>query len=328
MAGTPSRSCCNKSHLTGKGPSRRDLSRFFLFAESCFFHKPMVYFYKIQTGVMLLNKKLHTLLTILLLSIFLPSTFLLIRKQFHDADGEQAYQEALEVARAKESAPLETTPEATEASVIPTEICWMPAAVEETDPNLEQLQQIDLEALREVNPDVLGWILIPQTKVNYPILQGEDNEYYLNHTWQNNRNYVGSIFLECQNQPDFSDYNTIIYGHNLKNGTMFAAIRNYMSQSFYEAHPSVYLVTDQGIFLYEIFSAHLAPVDSLTYGMVMNQEDTRQEFLDYVLRESVIETPVVPAATDQIITLSTCSGHGYAKRWVIHARLQMIPVIM
>ncbi len=276
---------------------------------------------------MLLNKKLHTLLTILLLSIFLPSTFLMIRKQFQDAGGEQTYQAALEIAVAKETAPAVTVPETTETAPAPTEIHWVPAEIPETDVHLEQLRQIDLEALREVNPDVLGWILIPETKINYPFLQGEDNEYYLHHTWQNHRNYVGSIFLECQNQPDFTDFNTIIYGHNLKNGTMFASVRNYLNQKYYDAHPNVYLVTDQGIFRYDIFSAHMAPVDSLTYGMSMKQENTRQEFLDYVTGESVIETPVIPAVTDQIITLSTCSGRGYTKRWVIHARLEMIQVV-
>ena len=273
------------------------------------------------------NKKLHTFLTILLLSIFLPSTFLLIRKQFHDADGAQTYQEALEIAVSGESLPPQTVPETTESTLPPAEPQWVPAEIPEIDANLEQLRQIDLNALRAINPDVLGWILIPQTEINYPLLQGEDNEYYLSHTWQNQRNYVGSIFLECQNQPDFSDFNTIIYGHNLKNGTMFAPVRSYMNQKYYDSHPNVYLVTDQGIFLYEIFSAHMAPVDSLTYGMAMQQEDTRQEFLDYVLEESVIETPVDPAVTDQILTLSTCSGRGYDKRWVIHARLEMLPVI-
>lgn len=277
---------------------------------------------------MAVNKKLHTFLMILLLIIFLPSTFLLIRKQFHDAGGEKTYQEALDIALSGESTPDVTVPETTEETEpAPTEIHWVPAEIPETDPNLEQLRGIDLDALREVNPDVLGWILIPQTKVNYPLLQGEDNEFYLNNTWQKNRNYMGSIFLECQNQPDFSDFNTIIYGHNLKNGAMFAAVRSYMNQKYYESHPNVYLVTDYGIFLYEVFSAHMAPVDSMTYAMAMKQENTRREFLDYVRSESVIETPVEPAVTDQIITLSTCSGRGYDSRWVIHARLEMLPVI-
>lgn len=263
----------------------------------------------------------------LLLIIFLPSTFLLIQKQFHDTSSEQAYQEALEIAGSNGTALQETLPAATEPAALPTEIHWEPAAIPETDPNLEPLRQIDLDALREVNPDVLGWILIPGTKINYPLLQGEDNDYYLNHTWQKKRNYTGAIFLECQNQPDFSDFNTIVYGHNLQNGAMFAAVRRYMKQAFYESHPNVYLVTDQGIFRYEIFSSYLASLDSPAYGMAMHQDQTRQEFLDYVLSESVIETPVVPDITDQVLTLSTCSGQGYSTRWVVHARLEMLPVI-
>lgn len=281
-----------------------------------------------MSEVMLLNKKLHTILAILLLSIFLPNTFLLIRKQIHDSGAERAYLEAMELAQGKES-PMEIpeTTEPEESTVPPAETIWVPAPIAETDSNLQQLQQIDLEALRQVNPDVLGWILIPETKINYPILQGTDNEFYLDHTWQKHRNYAGAIFLEYQNKSDFSDYNTIVYGHNMKNGTMFASVRSYRNQEYYESHPNVYLVTDQGIFLYEIFSSHLAPLDSMTFGMSMKQENTRQEFLDYVISESVIESSVVPTVTDPILTLSTCSGSGYTKRWVIHARLQMIPVM-
>lgn len=278
-----------------------------------------------------MSDKIRNLLTVILLCIFIPSTFLMIRKQVNDRTGDDAYQEAIAIAKEEApSSPTEETTVPTEAPPAPTaettapepRMEWVPVPVPEDDPNLAELRSVDLAALQEVNADVLGWILIPGTKINYPVLQGEDNDYYLEHTWKKEANYMGSIFLECGNSPDFTDYNTVIYGHNLRSGAMFTAVRQYMNQKFYQEHPHVYLVTEEGIFRYDIFSSYLAALDGLTYGMVMNQETTRQSFLDYALEKSVIETSVVPAVTDSVITLSTCSGRGYSSRWVVHARLE------
>ncbi len=269
-----------------------------------------------------MNKKWNIVLTVLLLAIFIPSTFLLIRKQFSDASGADSYREAIELSGQQE-ATAATVPEET---TLPTEET-APSAPTETqpDPELEiraALEAVDLAALRDVSPDVWGWILIPGTEVNYPVLLGPDNNFYLSHDWKGASNYMGAIFLECTNNPDMSDYNTIIYGHNMRNGTMFSDIYRYREQAFYDAHPCFYLVTDQGIFRCGIFSAHLAALDSLSYRMVAEEESVRQEFLSYALAESAIVTPLEPSLGDQILTLSTCSDEDYNLRWVVHAVLE------
>lgn len=86
-----------------------------------------------------------------------------------------------------------------------------------------------------------GWILIPNTVISYPLLQGEDNQYYLNHTWKKWTSAVGAIFMDSQNNPNLTDFNTIVYGHRMNNGSMFASLKNYKKQSYWQAHPCVYI---------------------------------------------------------------------------------------
>ena len=185
--------------------------------------------------------KLRIVLTVILGAVFLVSSGLMLRQYLGDREVEGTYQEALELALAAPAAELAAAP--TMAAV--TEPLWAPAPVEEADPHMEELSRLDLAALRQVNPDVIGWIRIPDTKIDYPFLQGEDNEYYLTHTWEGEKNAAGSIFLECMNSGDLTDFNTILYGHNMNSGAMFAGLRKYTSQNFFEAHPYVYLLEDE-----------------------------------------------------------------------------------
>ena len=136
---------------------------------------------------------------------------------------------------------------------------------------------------------------------------------------------MGSVFLESRNRPDFTDWNTIVYAHNMDNGTMFAGLHRYKQQKYWQEHPYVYIVTDAGVLRYEVFSSYNAEVDSKTYGLSFRQRETREEFIAMALEKSQIDTGIVPEVTDQILTLSTCSG-GEETRRVVHARLPMIRV--
>jgi len=191
------------------------------------------------------------------------------------------------------------------------------------DPYADALRSMDFAALREVNDDVLGWILIPGTAVSYPLVQGEDNSYYLNHTWKMWRSSVGSIFMECRNSADLSDYHTIIYGHRMINGSMFASLKNYKKQSYWEKHPCVYITDDNGTHKYDIFAAYEADVESATYCINFSDDTSRQAFIEHGLSLSVIQTGIVPDTDDAIITLSTCTGNGHDTRWVVQARKEI-----
>lgn len=191
----------------------------------------------------------------------------------------------------------------------------------EPDANEAALLEMDLVALQQSNPDVRGWIAIPDTVISYPIVQGTDNSYYLNHTWNHEWNSAGSIFLEHQISPDFSDYNTLIYGHRMNNGTMFTGLHDYKSLELWQTHSYVYILTPTGVSCYQVYAAYEAPVDSITYALELNSESIYRDFLDFGLENSWIDTGVQPLSADPVITLVCCTGHGHAARWVVQAVL-------
>ena len=116
--------------------------------------------------------------------------------------------------------------------------------------------QIDFAGLQAVNPDVIAWIDIPGLSVSYPVVQGEDNSYYLHHLFTGEYNSSGSIFADCHNQPDFTDQNTIIYGHNMKTGSMFQNLHNYQEREFFDNNRDVTIYTPDAIRHYKIFAAY------------------------------------------------------------------------
>jgi len=187
------------------------------------------------------------------------------------------------------------------------------------DPYADLFAAMDFAALRQVNDDVIGWIMVPGTPICYPLLQGDDNEYYLNHMWDQGIGSVGSIFLECQNDPALCDFHTLIYGHRMINGSMFSSLKNYTSLSYWQSAPYVYITTDEGTFRYDIFASYEAAVDSPTYQIFFSGEGSMQNFIDSCLERSVISTGIVPTLDDSILTLSTCTGAGYDTRWVVQA---------
>ncbi len=292
-----------------------------------------------------MNHVVRKLLTIVLIIIFVGSTAMMIYQGKDYVLGRNSYSEAQKLSgmntenkdlQETSKAEMSTEPESSQPEVSkepqvdqsqpiqePQTESWEPVEVAD-DPYVEQLKGVNLEALREVNEDVIGWIMIPDTVINYPLLQGEDNEYYLNYTWDKQKNRVGSIFLESTSSPDLSDFHTIIYGHFLKERTMFSPIRNYKNQSFWQKCPYVYIATDEGVYRYEIYSSYEAGVTTYTYRLGFETEQDKQEFIDMGVEQSVIDTGIVPEITDRILTLSTCTGRGHATRWVVQARLKMI----
>lgn len=260
----------------------------------------------------------------ILLVVFLVSTALLAGKWIDKANGSDTYEEALAIASGDAGTHSQIAEPPVPAAPRP-DMQWVPAPVEQ-DSHMEDLMQIDLDALRQVNPDVIGWILIPDTEINYPLLQGEDNDFYLNHTWKGQKNSVGSVFLEYQNSADMMDYNTIVYGHNMRDGSMFADIRNYAVKDYWKTNPFIYIVTDAGVYRYDVFSAYKADLEGLTFGVEFPKEESKDNFLRYIRRESDFNAGIVPEPNDRILTLSTCYGNTNESRWVVHARLRMVEV--
>lgn len=261
-----------------------------------------------------MKKKLRIFVMLVLAAVFVGSLTMVILRSLDYRRGEEAYAEAESLVQLPDLSGLEI-PEPTEPTDEPEQEVYI-------DPYADALRSMDFTALREVNDDVLGWILIPDTVISYPLLQGENNQYYLNHTWKKWTSAVGAIFMDSQNNPDLTDFNTIIYGHRMNNGSMFASLKNYKKQSYWKAHPYVYITGDHGSYKYDIFAAYEVSTQGVTYQLGFSGDADKQAFLDACMAQSVIDTGIVPAVHDRILTLSTCTGNGHATRWVVQAVLR------
>lgn len=176
---------------------------------------------------------------------------------------------------------------------------------------------VDFETLQAQNPDIVGWIYCPDTNINYPIVQGESNQEYLyrSHTGASNAN--GSIFMDFRNLPDFSDFNNIIYGHNMGDGIMFGTLRRYTKQAYYEEHPTMWLLTPDKAFRLDLIAALVTPSDSDTYELFSYIEDLHER-LEYALSKSNFDAGEVDISQiPQIVTLSTCTYEYATARYVV-----------
>ena len=220
--------------------------------------------------------------------------------------------------------PTDTQPEPTDTEPAPTDTDPEPTDTEPepTDTNVINLADLTLSEIRAINPDVVGWIQIPGTPVDYPLLQGADNDFYLDHSWRKTYNSGGSIFMECQNSRNLTDFNTIIYGHRMTDSSMFNCLRHYDSQSYWEQHPTVYIRTEQNVYTYRIFSACQVHVTDPVYWLITTQNSFKKTMINFCLENSAIQSDIVPTADDRIITLSTCINMGTSDyRWVVVAVL-------
>lgn len=179
--------------------------------------------------------------------------------------------------------------------------------------------EVDFEALQEINEDIIGWIYVEGIEeINYPIVQGEDNETYLHTTYEGNYNFAGTLFIDYMNHRDFKDCNTIIYGHNMKNGSMFGKLRKFVSDlEIYEKSKYFWILTPEGNYRYEIVSAYTTAVNSQTYTLFYKRDESFKEYLEYIRDCSEIETSMRRLAVwDKVVTLSTCTGND-ATRFVV-----------
>ena len=183
------------------------------------------------------------------------------------------------------------------------------------------LPGINFKALQAVNPDVIAWIYCPDTAINYPVVQGDDNAYYLNHLADGTENRNGCPFLDVQNRPDFSDANSIIYGHHMQNGTMFAGISWYEDQSYYDEHPVMYLLTPTANYRIELFSGYTTEMDSSAYMQTFGSIREHTDWLKEVSGRSDFRANLEISALDRVITFSTCAYRFENARYVLHGKL-------
>jgi sortase, SrtB family len=188
-------------------------------------------------------------------------------------------------------------------------------------------KEIDFAELQTaVNPDIYAWIYIPDTLIDYPVLQHPtDNLYYLNYNLDGSRGYPGCIYTEDYNAKDFSDPNTVIYGHNMKNGTMFAGLHKFEDSAYFEEHPYVYIYTEEKLYVYEIFAAYESGNEHILYNNDFANEYVYSNYLEdiFAIRamNSNIKEGAEVTAEDRIVTLSTCVANKSDRRYLVQGVL-------
>ena len=194
---------------------------------------------------------------------------------------------------------------------------------------VEQMEKpIDFDSLTAQYPDIYAWIRIPGTRVDYPIVQREgDNGYYLNHTIDGKKKTEGSIYTEDYNSKDFGDVNTVIYGHNMKNGSMFKTLHKYKDKQFLLDNSELYIYQKDRVLKYKIFAAYIYDNRHLMLSFDFEDENIFRNYLNNILTKrdmsSNINTNVDVTANDKIITLSTCNNND-AQRYLVQAVLLSI----
>lgn len=179
--------------------------------------------------------------------------------------------------------------------------------------------EVDFKALREKNPDTVGWLYVGSCGISYPIVQGEDNDYYMNHTFEGTVNSSGAIIMDYRDDKYLKDWNTFIYGHNMKNGSMFGSLKKLLKdETLYDSDPYIYVYLPGYIYRYKIFSYYKDKPDSKMYWTA----DTLQEYRQYIrdaLSLSVRDLGVETSEENNMVTLVTCSGSGAGKmRFFVH----------
>ena len=175
------------------------------------------------------------------------------------------------------------------------------------------------EELKSINSDYKMWIQIENTNINYPVVQGSDNDYYLKHNFRKESNISGTVFVESANDID-NDKNIILYGHNMRNGTMFNNITNYKEESFFNEDNKINIIMNNTLYEYEVFSVYVKNVSEVNLAIGFASED---EFINYAYNEaeeSLYKKDVDFSAEDNLITLVTCSYEFTDARTIVVAR--------
>ncbi len=176
--------------------------------------------------------------------------------------------------------------------------------------------------LQGINKDTVGWLTVNNTKIDYPVVQGKDNDYYLKRDYYQSKNRHGWIFMDYRNNPDELDENTIIYGHNLANQTMFGTLRYALNSYWYNksANQIITFNTPNANMKFQIFSIYTIPTTNDYLDVTFPSVGAYQEYIDLVKERSIYDFNVEVTPDDKLLTLSTCAN-GNDKRLVVHAKL-------
>lgn len=256
-------------------------------------------------------KWLKRLLLLAVLAVFLFSAGRLLYKWYEDKQGEQDYQAAVEQFTGA-AVPAPAPADAGDAGAEP-EVETAPITV-------------DFAALHAVNEDVVAWLYCPDTVISYPVLLGDDNDQYLRHLYDGNYNTAGSIFMDFENHGDFSDTNTILYGHNMSNGSMFGSLANWQEQAYYDEHPVMWLLTPDQDYRIDLLAGYYTSAWSDAYNLFFGYGQPLNDYIAAAMAQSMFKSTAQPQSSSRFVMFSTCADTELVndERFVVHGML--VPV--
>ena len=268
------------------------------------------------------NGTVRKILMAVLALVFLFSGSMVLRYQLQQ---RAVTKQAEEMGQWVVTLPVERTEKPAEDSFAEAPVQQTPDTPEQETPQEEIAEtaadpvpiRVDFEALRAKNPDVVAWIYCPDTPINYPVVQSTDNDYYLRRLLDGSKNSSGTLFLDYRNAADLTDWNSVIYGHNMKNESMFGTLPNYSAPAYAREHPVIYLLTPERNYAIRLLAGFVTAADDELYNALSAREAEQAQLLEQWLAASDFDAGIVPAAEDRLVTLSTCSYAYQDARYVL-----------
>ena len=273
-----------------------------------------------------MKKKIRTILSILLLVLAALCAVVGIRGYLKEQNAGATYAELRDEVSADSGADLTDSssnkPDTNSLSGVPADLS---SSQENAEDSKSNVSDIDFAELQKKAPDAYAWIRIPDTRIDYPICQSEtDNAYYLSHTAQKEDRFEGAIFTENYNSKDFTDPVTVIYGHNMKNGSMFADLHQFSDKDFFEKHPTFTIETADGRLNCRVFAAYTADNRHLLKNYDFNSREVYASYLKSIFQikdmSANIDDTVPVTPDDRIVVLSTCTGD-HSTRFLVQAKI-------
>lgn len=277
------------------------------------------------------NRMVIKIMMVIMGAIFLFSSVKVLRYHLERRAGEDYVESLAELAVVQYTQPpesqvptspvVEDTPEAiTEtATAEATEEVGEEATAEPAAP---APLYVDFDALQAQNPDIIAWIYCQDSPINYPVVQAEDNEYYLHRLPDGSENSGGTLFMDYRNASDMSDWNSVIYGHNMKDDSMFGTLPDYKTQSYFESHGELYLFTQERNYVIRVLAGFVTSADSDVYNEFCPTDEEMAELMSKWMDESDFVCEDYSGTPERIITLSTCSYEYDDARYVIIGALE------
>ena len=186
------------------------------------------------------------------------------------------------------------------------------------------LSEIEPERLTGLNDDFTFWLYSQDSPIDYPVVQAEDNIFYLHRMFNGANNSAGTLFMDYRNLPDLLDPNTLVYGHHMNNGSMFGSLVKYKDQAYFESHPYMLIVGRNEIDIVQVFSGYTTHRSDECYDIAISDEDDLMEFVEIALEKSDFVCEPVILANDRLITMSTCAYTFQNARYIVIGRLETV----